>query len=76
MQFDKKMLDRILTMNDEELGELIAKIAAEAGVDPAALGIHPQNIRNIRQALGSATEQDLKQLNAVYDSYKQTKRPQ
>ncbi len=73
MQIDQKMLSRLLTMNDRQLAELIQKIAAETGIDPAALGLNPQNIASIRQALGSATEQDLAQLNQVYDTYKQNR---
>ena len=75
MQLDKKMLDRVLMMNDEQLGELIRRIATEAGVDPVALGLNTQNLQGIRQALGSATEEDVKELNAVYESYKQNRRP-
>lgn len=75
MQLDKKMLNRVLMMNDDQLGELIKSIAAEAGIDPAALGLNTQNIQGIRQALGNATEADLKELNTVYDSYKQRKKP-
>ena len=74
MQIDKKMLDRLLTMNDEQLGELIKRIAAESGIDPAMLGINPENIQNIRAALGSANERDIRQLNQVYDSYRQNRR--
>lgn len=74
MQIDRKMLDRLLMMNDEQLGEVVRTIAAEAGIDPAVLGLNPQNIQSIRQALGSATESDLQQLNNVYDAYKQNKR--
>lgn len=74
MQIDQKMLNRLLTMNDDQLSEIIKTIAAEAGIDPAMLGLNPNNIQSIRQALGSATEQDLQQLNAVYDTYKQNKR--
>ena len=75
MQLDKKMLDRVLTMNDEQLGALIQQIAAEAGVDPAALGLNPHSIGELRRALGSATEEDVKSLNAVYEAYKQNRRP-
>ena len=74
MQIDQKMLNRLLTMDDKQLGEIIQTIAAEAGIDPAMLGLNPQNIQSIRQALGSATDQDLEQLNAVYNTYKQNKR--
>lgn len=75
MQLDRKMLDQVLTMNDEQLGELIRRIAAEAGVDPAVLGLNPQNVRALRQALGSATEKDIKELGVMYESYKQNRRP-
>lgn len=74
MQIDQKMLNRILTMNDEQLAELIKTIAAEAGIDPAMLGLNPNNVAQIRQALGSATKEDLQQLNSVYDSYRQSRR--
>ena len=74
MQIDRKMLDRLLMMNDEQLGEVVRTIAAEAGIDPAVLGLNPQNIQSIRQALCSATQSDLQQLNNVYDAYKQNRR--
>ena len=74
MQIDQKMLNRILTMNDEQLAELIKTIAAEAGIDPAMLGLNPNNVAQIRQALGRATKEDLQQLNSVYDSYRQNRR--
>ena len=74
MQLDKKSLDRLLTLNDAQLAEVIRSIAAEAGIDPSLLGLNPQNINGIRQALGSATQEDLAQLNTIYDSYKQNRR--
>jgi len=74
MQLDKKSLDRLLTLNDAQLTEVIRTIAAEAGIDPSLLGLNPQNISGIRQALGSATQEDLAQLNTIYDTYKQNRR--
>lgn len=74
MQIDRKMLDRLLTMNDAQLREVIETIAAEAGIAPGVLGLDPKNIQSIRGALGSATDADLKQINAIYDTYKQNRR--
>ncbi len=74
MQIDQKMLNRLLMMNDEQLGEVIKTIAAEAGIDPLSLGLNPENIASIRQALGSATQSDLEHLNTVYDSYRQNRK--
>lgn len=74
MQLDQKMLNRLLAMNDEQLGALIGQIATEAGIDPAELGLQPQNIAAIRQALGNATDADLEKLNRVYEEYRQNRR--
>ena len=74
MQLDKRMLDRLLTMNDEQLAELIRGIASEAGIDPAQLGLNPDNVQSIRQALGSASDADIQAMNAVYNDYKQQRR--
>ena len=74
MQIDKKMLDRLLTLNDAELGELIRKIAAEAGIDPAALGMNPENITALRSALGSANPQQLEQYQQIYSEYRKNRR--
>lgn len=74
MQIDQKMLNRLLNMDDKQLASIIQSIATEAGIDPAMLGLNPENIQSIRQALSSANDRDLEQLNAVYNTYKQNKR--
>ncbi len=74
MQLDQKMLSRLLNMNDEQLGALIGQIAQEAGIDPAELGLHPENIASVRQALGNATDEDLAKLNGVYQDYRKNRR--
>lgn len=73
MQLDRKKLDRLLEMNDEQLTAVIQSIARDAGIDPALLGLNPQNIQSVRQALGGATDSDLQQLNQIYDSYRQNR---
>ena len=74
MQLDQKMLNRILTMNDEQLASLVNEIAKEAGIDPAMLGLTPKNIAGVRQALGSATEEDIQKMNGVYEEYRRQRR--
>lgn len=74
MQIDQRMLNRLLSMNDAQLGEVIRTVAAESGIDPARLGINPESITSIRAALGSATEADLAQFNALYESYRNQKK--
>lgn len=74
MQLDRKKLDLLLRMNDDQLSALVQSIAKESGIDPALLGLNPNNIQSIRQALGSATDEDLKELNQIYADYQQNKR--
>lgn len=74
MQIDKRTLQILLAMNDEQLSALLAKIAKESGITPADFGANPNDLSGIRQALGSATEEDLKRLNALYADYRQKRR--
>lgn len=74
MQLDRKMLDRLLSMNDDQLSAFIQSIATEAGIDPSLITINPDNIQSIRQALGGATDSDLEQLNGIYRDYTKNRR--
>lgn len=74
MQIDQKMLNRLLVMDDERLAELIRNVATEAGIDPSLIGLNQKSIADIRQALGAATEQDLQQINDVYQAYRQNRK--
>ena len=76
MQIDERMLKRLLAMNDEQLGQMIQKIAAETGIDPAQLGINPQSIESVRSALGSIGENELEGINRLYEDYRRGKRNQ
>ena len=73
MQIDERMLKKLLSMNDEQLGQMIQKIAAESGIDPAQLGINPQNIESVRSALGSIGEDELEGINRLYEDYRRGK---
>jgi hypothetical protein len=74
MQIDERMLKRLLAMNDEQLGQMIQKIATETGIDPAQLGINSQSIESVRTALGSIGEDELEGINRLYEDYRRNKR--
>ncbi len=76
MQIDERMLKRLLAMNDEQLGQMIQKIATETGIDPAQLGINAQSIESVRSALGSIGEDELEGINRLYEDYRRNKRNQ
>ncbi len=73
MKLDKRTVNRLLNMDDRQLENMIRTVAGEAGIDPALLGLDPNNIQAIRQALGSATQEDLNRLTQIYDTYRQDK---
>ena len=74
MQIDERMLKRLLAMNDDQLGQMIQKIAVETGIDPTQLGINPQSIESVRSALGSISEDELEGINRLYEDYRRNKR--
>lgn len=69
MQLDRKMIDRLLSMNDEQLAAFIRGIAADAGIDASLLGINPANVQGLRKALGTAGDNDLAELEGIYRNY-------
>ena len=76
MKLDKRMVNRLLALDDEQLGNVIKSIAAESGIDPSVLGLNLDQIQSIRQALGMAREEDLQQMSEIYDAYRQNKKNQ
>lgn len=69
MQLDKRMLDRLLGMSDEQLERVIRQIAQESGIPAEQLGLDPSSIQSIRLALGMASEEDLERLGEIYQQY-------
>ena len=74
MQLDRNMLNKLLTMNDDQLATFIRSIAAESGIDPASIGLNTDSIRALRQALGNANDEDLEHLNGIYQEYSKSRR--
>ena len=59
MQFDRKALDRLLLLNDNQLTQVIDKLAKEYGLDLEALGFTTANMGELRRALRAADDQTL-----------------
>lgn len=74
MKLDKRMVNRLLSLDDEQLGNVIKSIAAESGIDPAALGLNPENVQSIRAVLGMARQEDLQQMEEIYAAYRQNEK--
>ena len=62
MQFDRKALDRLLLLNDRQLETVVRKLATDYGLDLKSLNITTDNLKGLRQALRSATDEELSAL--------------
>ena len=60
MHLDKNMLEKLLSLNDNQLTAVIRSLAESSGLDLSAFNIRPNDIDSIRQALAGATDEDLK----------------
>ena len=70
MQIDRSAIDRLLRLNDSQLKLIINRLAAQSGIDPAQFHMDPRSIESIRQALGSATDDDLRRIAEQYEANK------
>ena len=59
MQLDRNAINRMLTLNDDQLKSLIRSLAENSGLDLSAFQISPNDVASIRRALAGATDADL-----------------
>ena len=59
MQLDRKMLDRLLALNDRQLEAVVEKLAREYGLDLSRLQVREGDMEGLRRAIRSASDADL-----------------
>lgn len=59
MQLDKKSLDRLLSLNDDQLRMVLRGLLKEYGVDPATVPLEQFDMGKLRGALSTATDEDI-----------------
>ena len=59
MHLDKRTLQKLLLMNDEQLTAVIRSLAENSGLDLSDFNIRPDDVTSIRSALSGATDEDL-----------------
>ena len=74
MKLDRKALDRLLSLNDTQLKGVIESIAAESGLDLSSFGISQRDITSIRNALSSATDEDIQKASEQLNEYNKNRR--
>ena len=68
MQIDREALEKLLSLNDRQLMQIIQRLVAQSGINPAEFNIDPRSIESIRQALTGATDEDLKRVTELYEA--------
>ena len=74
MQLDKKTLERMLSLNDEQLKGIIRSLAENSGLDLSEFNISPNDITSIRNALSGATDEDLRRAAEQMRGFRPPKR--
>lgn len=59
MQLDRKSLDRLLRLNDEQLRGVLGKLLAEYGVDVSRVPLQQMDMTALRGVLAAATDEDI-----------------
>jgi len=59
MKLDRNSINALLALDDEQLKAIIRGLAARSGVDLGSLNISEQDIAGVRQALRTATDEDI-----------------
>ena len=72
MQFDERAINRLLSLNDKQLEELIRRIGDQSGIDLSSFHITATDASSIRSALRGFTEADLKRASEALNAYKKS----
>jgi hypothetical protein len=59
MQLDRRSLDRLLRLNDEQLRGVLGKLLAEYGVDVSRVPLAQMDMTALRAVLSAATDEDI-----------------
>ena len=65
MKFDKKMIDFILMMNDDQLWKTIQTVASKSGLGSAKTLEKPADMSKIRNVLAGLTEDDVARVTEI-----------
>lgn len=74
MEIKRENIDKLLNLNDWQLKLMIQKLIKESGIDPAQFNINTNSIESIRNALRSASDQDLKNIAEQYERNQKNKK--
>ena len=64
MKIDKTTVDKILTLNDDQLWKIIQAVASKSGIDKSLE--RPKDMTKIRSTLSSLSEDDVTRITELF----------
>ena len=65
VKIDKKLLDKVLTLNDDQLWKAIQLVAAKSGLNTAKDIKRPQDMSKIRNTLSQINDEDISRITEL-----------
>lgn len=65
MKIDKKVIDKVLTLNDDQLWKTILLVASKSGLDSTKDLKRPDDMSKLRSTLSSLTEEDVARVSEI-----------
>lgn len=75
MKLDKRALERLLALSDDQLLQVIQKLAAESGINLGAMNIGKGDLARLRAALHGADDGDLERMKQQFGQFGQSGKP-
>ncbi len=72
MQLDRKSIDRLLKLNDDQFRAVIGKLLTEYGVDVSRVPLATMDMGALRALLQMASEEDISRLLASFGGSRQS----
>ena len=73
MKIDKKTLDMLSSLSDENLWRMICAIGAQSGFDLSGVRIRQGDMGKLRDAMGKLTDDDISRAIEILDNSKKDK---
>lgn len=65
MKIDKKMIDKVLALNDDQLWKTIQLVASKSGLGSAKSLEKPKDMTKIRNTLAGLNEEDIAKVTEI-----------
>lgn len=66
MKIDKKTIDRVLTLNDDQLWKIIETVASKSGISKDKALERPKDMTKIRNTLSGLSEDEITRITELF----------